>query len=61
MRTVHVTITANLIIQMDDGIELSEVMDSIEIRPEDWTPKGCTESFTLVDANITNHEVTDSR
>ena len=56
MRTVHLTITLNAIVQMDEGVEVSEMLDQAEP-----TLKLPFDSVTEIDCQIVNHEVTDSR
>jgi hypothetical protein len=55
MRTVHLTITLNAIVQMDEGLTVSEMLEQAE--PTLKLPDNVTE----IDCQIVNHEVTDSR
>lgn len=56
MRTVHLTITTKAIIQMDEGVEISELLGSAE------PSLGLTDDrATEIDCQIETHEVTDSR
>jgi hypothetical protein len=56
MRTVHLTITLNAIVQMDEGLEVSEMLEQAEP-----TLKLPFDGVTEIDCQIVNHEVTDSR
>lgn len=56
MRTVHLTITIKAIIQVDEGVEISTILDSAE------PTLGLTDDrATEIDCQIETHEVTDSR
>ena len=56
MRTVHLTITLNAIVQMDEGVEIGTLLESAE------PTLGLTDDrATEIDCQIVNHEVTDSR
>lgn len=61
MRKVTVTGTFTMTLNVDEGIEIQQAMDSIEIRQIPWDPEGCTESFDIEDAILENYEITDSR
>lgn len=56
MRKVTVEVKATLTLNIDDGIEVSDVVDSLEIE----LAEDCTEA-TLEDFQIMEHEVKDSR
>jgi len=56
MRKVYVNVTTRLIIDMDDGIEVSEVIENM-----DYDFKPMTEGVDIVDMEIREHEVIDSK
>jgi hypothetical protein len=61
MRKVTVTGTFRMTLNVDEGIEIQQALDSIEIRQVPWEAKGCTQSFDIEDATLENYEITDSR
>ena len=56
MRKVYVSVTTRLIIQMEEGIEVSDV---IEDMAYDFNSN--TEGADIVDTEIREHEVLDSK
>jgi hypothetical protein len=56
MRTVTVKVEAKLTMKIDEGVEVSEIIDELEYSFSDTTTKADIE-----DAEITDFEVTDSR
>ncbi len=56
MRKVYVTVTATLIIEMDEGIEVSNVIDEM-----DYNFTSTIEGADITDTQIIDHEVTDSK
>jgi hypothetical protein len=55
-RKVYVTVTTRLIIEMEEGIEVNEVIQEMDYN---FTSK--TDNAEIVDTEITDHEVTDSK
>lgn len=56
MRKVYVEVKTRLIIEADDGIEISEVLDNM-----DYNFISNTDSADIVDMEIQEWEVTDSK
>ena len=56
MRKVYVEVTSRIIMNMDDGIEVNEVIENMDY---DFTPM--TEGVDFEDMEIRGHEVTDSK
>jgi len=56
MRKVYVTVKARLIIEVEEGIEISEVINEMDY---DFISE--TEGAEIVDTEITDHEVTNSK
>ena len=56
MRKVYVTLNVQLIIEVEEGIEINEVINEMEY---DFTSK--TEDAVIVDSSIEGDEVTDSK
>ena len=56
MRTVTVKVEAKLTMKVDEGVEVSEIIDEMEYSFSDTTTKA-----TIEDAEITDFEVVDSR
>lgn len=56
MRKVYVDVTVKLILEMDEGIELDEVINEL-----DYSFTSTIESATVVDSEIDNFEITDSK
>lgn len=56
MRKVYVDVKVKLILNMDDGIEVSEVMDEMDYQ---FLPG--TEGVEIEDTEIKDYEVTDSK
>ena len=56
MRTVHVKLTVDLVLKVDEGVEVQEVVDELDYSFKDTTTKADVE-----DSTITDFEVTDSR
>ena len=56
MRTVTVKVEAKLIMKVDEGVEVSEVIDEMEYSFVDTTTRA-----NIEDAEITDYEVVDSR
>ncbi len=55
-RKVHLDLKVHLLIDVDEDIEISEVVDELDYDFIDTTGKA-----TVVDSSIKGHEVTDSR
>ena len=55
-RTVHVKLYVDAILKMNEGVELSEFLSEADIylRSQD-------DRVDVIDCQITNHEVTDSK
>ena len=56
MRKVYVQVTMQLILEMDDGIEVSQVISEMETN---ITSK--TAGADIMDVDLLTHEVTDSK
>jgi hypothetical protein len=56
MRKVYVEVKVKLILNMDDGIEVSEVMDEMDYN---FAPN--TTGVDIEDTEIKDYEVTDSK
>ena len=56
MRKVYVNLTVRLILNVDDGVEISDVIDELDYDFSDNTG-----SADIVDTEIVDHEVTDSK
>ena len=56
MRTVTVKVETTLTMKVDEGVEISEVINEMEYNFSDTTTKA-----TIEDAEITDFEVVDSR
>lgn len=56
MRTVAVKVEAKLTMKVDEGVEISQIIDEIEYDFSDTTTRA-----TIEDAEITGYEVVDSR
>ena len=56
MRKVYVDVTSRVIIDMDDGVEVGEVISEM-----DYNMVSQTEGADIVDAEIRDFEVTDSK
>ena len=56
MRTVTVKVETTLTIKVDEGVEISEIVDEMEYSFVDTTTKA-----TIEDSEITGFEVVDSR
>jgi hypothetical protein len=56
MRTVTVKVEAKLTMKVDEGVEISEIIDEMEYSFSDTTTRA-----TIEDTEITNFEVVDSR
>lgn len=57
MRTVHVTATVKLILKVDEGADLKEIIEGLTVTD----PHNGGSNYDLHDARIENPEVTDSR
>lgn len=55
-RTVHVKLYVDAILKMDEGVELSEFLAESEIELKN--NNACVD---VIDCQIMNHEVTDSK
>lgn len=55
-RKVYVTVTVRLIIDQEDGVETTEVIDNLDYNFTSQTP-----GADIIDTEITGHEVTDSK
>jgi len=55
-RKVYVTVTARLVIRMDEGIEVGDVIDDMN-----YAFTSDTEGAVIEDSSIENHEVNDSK
>jgi hypothetical protein len=56
MRKVYVNVAVRLIINIDEGVEVSEVIDEMDYSFKDTTGKA-----DIIDTEIRDHEVTDSK
>lgn len=56
MRKVYVTVKVNLIMNMDEGVEVSDVIGDMDY---DFTSQ--TDGAVIEDTEILDHEVTDSK
>jgi hypothetical protein len=56
MRKVYVDITVKLVLEIDEGIELGEVINEL-----DYNFTSTIDSATVVDSEIDNFEITDSK
>jgi len=56
MRTVYVEAKVRLVIQQDDAVETSDVMDEL-----DYNFASQTEGADIVDTDILEWEITDSK
>jgi hypothetical protein len=56
MRKVYVTVEVRLIIEQNDGVETAEIIDELDYHFSDTTDKA-----TVVDSEILDYEVTDSK
>ena len=56
MRKVYVEVVTRLIIQMDEGIEVSEVLDEMN-----YNFASATNGADIVDMEITNYNIEDSK
>ena len=55
-RKVYVEVTSRLIVEMDEGIEVSNVIDEM-----DYDFNSQTEGADIVDTTIEGYEITDSK
>lgn len=55
-RKVYVEVTSRLIVEMDEGIEVSNVIDEM-----DYDFNSQTEGADIVDTTIESYEITDSK
>ncbi len=55
-RKVYITVTTKIILDMDEGIELDEVMSDM-----DYNFKSQTDGVDVVDTEMQDYEVTDSK
>jgi hypothetical protein len=56
MRKVYVDLTVRLILNVDEGMEVGNVVDELDYSFDDTTG-----SATVEDTEITGHEVVDSK
>jgi hypothetical protein len=56
MRTVHIMVKSHLVLKMDEGVEVQQVMDELESTMISRTP-----GAEVMDDAIIDHEVTDSK
>ena len=56
MRTVTIKVETMLIMKVDEGVEISEVVNGMEYKFSDTTTKA-----NIIDAEITYFEILDSR
>jgi hypothetical protein len=56
MRKVCVTIEVRLVIEQNDGVETAEIIDELDYNFSDTTDKA-----TVVETEILDYEVTDSK
>jgi len=56
-RKVYIDVKVRLIVQVDEGIEVSEVMDNMDY---DFIPRPDA-GATVVDMEIEDYEITDSK
>ena len=55
-RTVHVRLYVDTILKMDEGVEVSQFLDEAELHL-----KSEDDRVDVIDVQLMNHEVTDSR
>jgi len=55
-RKVYVEVKVKLIIDMDEGIEVGDIVNEL-----DYTFKDTTGTATIIDTEILDYEVTDSK
>jgi hypothetical protein len=56
MRKVYVELKMKLVVRVDEGVEVSEVIDELEYDFKDTTTKATVEDMVILD-----YEVTDSK
>lgn len=56
MRKIYVNVTTRLIIQADDGVNVDDVLSEMDY---DFTSQ--TDGAEIIDTEIRDHEVTDSK
>jgi len=56
MRKVYVNVTTRLIIEVEEGTEICDVIAAM-----DYNFTSQTDNATIVDTEITDHEVTNSK
>lgn len=55
-RKVYVNVTTRLILELEDGVEVADVISDM-----DYSFTSGTKNADVVDTEIINHEVTDSK
>lgn len=53
-RKVYIQATVRLVVEVDEGVEIGEVMDEVEITLN-------SDKADLLEAGVVDHEVTDSK
>lgn len=61
MRKVTIKALVDLTLNIDEGVDIVDVMSEIEIQKAAFHKDGCTESFEIEDARITQYDIVDSR
>ncbi len=56
MRKVYVNVNVRLIVQLEDGIEINDVIQEL-----DYDFKSNTDNAEIIDTEIVDHEITDSK
>lgn len=60
-RKVYVTVKFNLIIEVDEGIEASKVIDEMSYDPMSQIFVSQTNGAFIADSSMENYEITDSK
>lgn len=53
-RKVYVTVTTKLVLRVDEGVEVSEIMNEMDYSFKDTTGKATVEDSSMEDFEITN-------
>jgi len=56
MRKVYVNVTTKIIVEADEGVDIEEVMSELDYNFEDTTGKA-----NVIDTEITDYDITDSK
>jgi hypothetical protein len=55
-RKVYVNVTARLILSLEEGVQVQEVLDQM-----DYNFSSTTDNADIIDTEITNYEIADSK